>query len=275
MNLDLDKRVLFLGEEITDIYHYGQILARPLKEPILCMEAKHTERFSGGVTAAADIARSFCEVEVRSNASVTKERFIEKSHVRKLFEVYRDYKINETWDGISDEFDSIIVLDYGHGMFSEALVRAVEGLDIPFLAVNVQSNAGNYGFNLATKWSGVDYLCMDEMEARLATQNREGRIEESLEALSGISPRIVVTLGEKGAIGLDKENFTYSQAFTDKVVDTMGAGDAFFAVTALFADRMEMSGLLTLGNAAGALKAQIVGHREPVTKNALLAYLAR
>ena len=42
MNLDLDKRVLFLGEEITDIYHYGQILARPLKEPILCMEAKHT-----------------------------------------------------------------------------------------------------------------------------------------------------------------------------------------------------------------------------------------
>jgi len=275
MNLDLDKKALFMGEEITDIYHYGRILARPLKEPILAMELGESESFAGGVTAAAQIAREFCEVEVLSTASVVKERFIEKSHVRKLFEVYRDYKIKDAWEGIADGFDLLAVLDYGHGMFDESLVKHIESLQVPFLAVNVQTNAGNYGFNLATKWSRVDYLCMDEVEARLATQNRNGRIESSLETLSRISPRVVVTLGVKGAIGLDEEDFSYSQAFTDQVVDTLGAGDAFFAVTALFADKMEMSELLTLGNACGALKAQIVGHRHAITKGELVAYLAR
>ena len=275
MNLDLDKKALFMGEEITDIYHYGRILARPLKEPILAMELGESESFAGGVTAAAQIAREFCEVEVLSTASVVKERFIEKSHVRKLFEVYRDYKIKDAWEGIADGFDLLAVLDYGHGMFDESLVKHIESLQVPFLAVNVQTNAGNYGFNLATKWSRVDYLCMDEVEARLATQNRNGRIESSLETLSRISPRVVVTLGVKGAIGLDEEDFSYSQAFTDQVVDTLGAGDAFFAVTALFADEMEMSELLTLGNACGALKAQIVGHRHAITKGELVAYLAR
>ena len=275
MNLDLDKKALFMGEEITDIYHYGRILARPLKEPIMAMELGESESFAGGVTAAAQIAREFCEVEVLSTASVVKERFIEKSHVRKLFEVYRDYKIKDAWEGIADGFDLLAVLDYGHGMFDESLVKHIESLQVPFLAVNVQTNAGNYGFNLATKWSRVDYLCMDEVEARLATQNRNGRIESSLETLSRISPRVVVTLGVKGAIGLDEEDFSYSQAFTDQVVDTLGAGDAFFAVTALFADKMEMSELLTLGNACGALKAQIVGHRHAITKGELVAYLAR
>ena len=271
----LDRRALFMGEEITDIYHYGKILARPLKEPILALELAETETFAGGVTAAAQIARGFCEVEVLSTASVVKERFIEKSHVRKLFEVYRDYKIKDAWEGIADGFDLIAVLDYGHGMFDSAMVKHIEGLRAPFLAVNVQSNAGNYGFNLATKWSHVDYLCMDEAEARLATQNRNGRIESSLEALSRISPRVVVTLGVKGAIGLDEKGFSYSQAFTDRVVDTLGAGDAFFAVTACFADSVAMSDLLTLGNTAGALKAQSVGHRDPITREDILAYPSR
>jgi hypothetical protein len=54
----------------------------------------------------------------------------------------------------------------------------------------------------------------------------------------------------------------------------MGAGDAFFAVTACIAKEAPMRELLTIGNAAGKLKAQIVGHKGSVTKDALRAYLA-
>jgi sugar/nucleoside kinase (ribokinase family) len=54
----------------------------------------------------------------------------------------------------------------------------------------------------------------------------------------------------------------------------MGAGDAFFCVTAPFAAAgASMPELLEIGNAAGAIKCGVVGHREAVTKAALMAYL--
>ena len=62
-------------------------------------------------------------------------------------------------------------------------------------------------------------------------------------------------------------------AFTDRIIDTMGAGDAFFAVTALFAENATMPELLRIGNAAAALKCQIIGHRAAITKGDLSAYL--
>ena len=199
-----------------------------------------------------------------------KDRFLEESHNRKLFEVYADNVALEAplLPALAD-YDAVVVTDYGHGMLDDALIDWLMGAR--FLAVNVQTNAGNYGFNLATKWPRADYLCMDEVEARLATQNRDGAIEGSLEELSGISPRVVVTLGREGAIGTGGVR---APAFEGAVTDTMGSGDAFFAVTAVLAEETPMPELLRIGNAAGKLKAQVVGHRSAVTKNELAKYLA-
>ena len=85
--------------------------------------------------------------------------------------------------------------------------------------------------------------------------------------------KMVVTHGSHGAYGLDGTGFYHCPAFTDKVVDTMGAGDAFFAVTAPMAKTGTMPELLKIGNAAGAIKTQIVGHRASVTKEALVQFL--
>ncbi len=57
------------------------------------------------------------------------------------------------------------------------------------------------------------------------------------------------------------------------IVDTMGAGDAFFCVTAPFAAAgADMPTLLAIGNAAGAIKCGSVGQKA-VTKEALLEAL--
>ena len=265
------KRVLFLGEEITDVYHYGRMLARPLKEPILCVEHVTSEAWAGGVHAAARHAETFCAVvHVAASIRLRKERYVEQAHTRKLFEIYAGTEslAIPILPRLAD-YDAVIVTDYGHGMFTPDLIARVCD-EATFLAVNVQSNAGNYGFNLASKWPRADYLCLDEPEARLSTQNREGPIAESLAELACIAPRVVITLGRNGAIGTGDVRVP---AFLDHVLDTMGAGDAFFAVTACMAAEADMRDLLTIGNAAGKLKAQTVGHRQPVTKNDLIAYL--
>ena len=265
------KRVLFLGEEIEDVYHYGTLQGRPLKEAIICIKYQRTEAFQGGVIAAARHAQGFCHtVHIASTHRIRKDRYIEESHHRKLFEVYAGEMglAAPSYPPFAD-YDAVVVTDYGHGMFDAALIERLS--DARFLAVNVQTNSGNYGFNLATKYPYAHYLCMDEVEARLATQNRDGPIERSVEALGAISPRVVVTLGRHGAIGTGDVR---AEALTGAVVDTMGAGDAFFAVTACIAEDVCMEDLLRVGNAAGKLKAMTIGHRKAVTKDALRAYLA-
>ena len=266
------KRVLFIGEEIEDVYHYGKLQGRPLKEAIVCIRYQRTEAFQGGVTAAARHAKSFCQtVHIASARRLRKDRFIEEAHHRKLFEVYADEQcLAAPVYPAFGNYDAVVVTDYGHGMFDTALIERLQ--EARFLAVNVQTNSGNYGFNLATKYPHADYLCMDEVEARLATQNQDGPIECSVEALGHISPRVVVTLGKHGAIGTGGVR---APASIEPVVDTMGAGDAFFAVTACIAEDVDMEDLLRIGNAAGKLKARTIGHRKAVTKDELRAYLAR
>ena len=124
---------------------------------------------------------------------------------------------------------------------------------------------------MITKYRHADYVVLDELEARLAAHDRDSPIEKIIEKLG--FKRIVVTLGPNGAIGYDGE-FHRSPGMTKQIVDTMGAGDAFFCVTAPFAAAgAEMPELLRIGNAAGAIKCGVVGHRTSVDKTSLMAYL--
>lgn len=274
MDFDTGKRVLFLGEDIIDVYHYGRLIGRTMKEPILALEYERSQAFKGGVFAAAAHALEFCRwVDIESHVTVRKTRFVEAAHTRKLFEYCSQPKPCEWLPDHYSDYDALVVCDYGHGMFTPELIAKV-CREAKFLAVNVQTNSSNYGYNLATKWPGCDYLCMDEMEARLATQNQRGDIRESLGELKFIAPKIAVTVGAAGAIGWSAEtSFVTVPAFTEKVVDTMGCGDAFFAVSALFADKLGIADLLKIGNAAGAVKVKILGHSASVTKAAVEKYL--
>ena len=271
MNLRCEKRVLFMGERIEDVYHYGRLMNRPAKEPIQCVEFERTEKFAGGVNATSEHALEFCDsVHNYSDRIVTKTRWLESSHGRKLFSCYEGTK---TWSFYMPQPQPIIaVCDYGHGMMTPERIALVESQPA-FLAACVQTNAGNYGFNLATKYHDLDYLCVDELEARLATQNQAGDIKQSLAQLSSIADTVVVTLGKEGAIGWRAGEIVHVPAFTDRVRDTMGAGDAFFAVTALFAEELALADLLRLGNAAAAVKTQHMGQRA-VTRAEVEAILA-
>jgi len=271
------KSVLFCGERIIDVYNYVKPLGRPTKDAIVSVELVSSERFEGGVVAAAAHARELVGgiQTLEAGDIYEKQRWIEASHHRKLFECYvtMGSKCSPSSGQGLEDFDTVIVTDYGHGMATPEFIASLSAAK--YLAINVQTNSGNYGFNLATKYKHANYLCVDEPEARLATQNRSGPIEDSLPRLNEISEKVVVTLGKSGALGYADGAVTRCNAFTDSVVDTIGAGDAFFAITALIAEEADMMSLLRIGNAAGAIKAGIVGHQRSVTKNELIEYLAR
>jgi rfaE bifunctional protein kinase chain/domain/rfaE bifunctional protein nucleotidyltransferase chain/domain len=216
-----------------------------------------------------------------------KSRYIDKGYLRKLFEVYymddtpmttaQKREIDRIIVERADEFDLVVVTDFGHGLLTPSMIATLQR-HARFLAVNAQSNSANMGYNLITKYDRADYICIDAPEARLAVSDRTSDIEYVASKLlpSRIDcPRIVVTHGKNGCVGYERDEGTvHVPAFTKTVVDTVGAGDAFFAVTApLAAAGGRMDQLTFVGNAAGAIKVGIVGHRQSVEKVPLLKFL--
>jgi len=280
LDLALNKRVLFMGEPIIDRYTYVKPLGRPTKDAILSVEYVSHEDFEGGVHAAAKHAKQFCRnVDVLTGGDVyRKERFVEPSHMHKIFQTYT--KLSSGGGPINykpEDYDAVCLLDYGHSFYDNMQGLNEFTFDTKFFSVNCQTNSGNYGFNRVSKYptSFAEYLCVDESEAMLHVGFRGASLEDCLCDLRRYATKVVITLGKKGAIGREAGKIFRCEAFADQVTDTMGSGDAFFAITSLIAKEADMQSLLRIGNAAGALQANITGNKQPITKEALLELLSK
>ena len=216
-----------------------------------------------------------------------KTRFVETGYLRKLFEVYSmddtpleadlETSLNAAIAEKAKDADLVIVTDFGHGLIGPSTVRTLID-NAKFLAVNTQSNSANTGFNLISKYPRADYVCIDTPEARMATAEKHTPVEDI--ATDRLPQKIdcgrfIITHGNKGCVAYDKNVGTHRiPVFTKTVVDTVGAGDAFFAVTApLVAAGGDMTHVGFIGNAAGAIKVGIVGHRQSVEKTPLMKYI--
>ncbi len=226
---------------------------------------------------------------VREGIPTTRKcRFIDTSYsTRKLFEVYfmddsplppaLSAELREVVADRLGRYDVVVVTDFGHGLLGDGIIPLLCE-KAPFLAVNTQSNSANYGFNLITKYPRADYICIDGPEARLAVRQKDAE----LTAIAGEllpravdCPRIVVTQGKHGCLTYQAGRALHRvPALTSTIVDTVGAGDAFFAVTApMVAAGADITDIGFLGNAAGAMKVGIVGHRSSVEKVSLIKFL--
>jgi rfaE bifunctional protein nucleotidyltransferase chain/domain len=206
--------------------------------------------------------------------TVEKTRFVEPTYVRKLFELYTmddtplpksvQEKFRITLSSKLADADVAIVCDFGHGLFDADTIKLLES-EARFLAVNVQSNAGNIGYNMINKYSRANFMCVDAMEARLAVRDKHADLSavvgESLPALVDCD-NFIVTHGRAGCFVRSEGAVVNVPSFGASIVDTVGAGDAFFAVAApciAAGGTGEMAGFV--GNIAGALKIGIIGHR--------------
>jgi bifunctional ADP-heptose synthase (sugar kinase/adenylyltransferase) len=273
LNRVSDLKVLFVGDAIMDEYIYVKTIGKAVKENALSSIKGETERFEGGVWAAAKHTRNFCAVvDIQIGPKIMwNTRLVDEIYLRKLF-VLHDLREGFEYPAQMDarEYDLVIVTDFGHGTMTKELIEKMTRY-ARFLAVNTQTNATNYGFNLITKYPRADLVVLDELEARLAAHDRDSPIEDVILKLG--YNKIIVTRGIHGAIGFDGA-FERQEALTDKALDTMGAGDAFLSVAAPFAAvGASMKDLIRIGNAAGAVKVGIVGHRSSVDKETLEKYL--
>jgi len=303
-------KVLVIGETIIDEYNYCFPIGMTTKDPIIAVKYLSKEKFAGGVLAAANHLANFChsvdiitllgefetdEAFVRENLNkkinpfflykrdsptIVKRRFIDNYLTQKLFELHEinDDEIDKEQETLLKEiceerilnYDIVIVIDYGHGMLTKDLRKTICNKS-KFLAVNTQSNAGNRGFNVISKYSKADFISLNHSELNLEERDRHCGIKESIAHVARklSCPRILITRGKNGNIYYDvHEGFVETPAFANQVLDRIGAGDAVISLSSLCAFQSAPKDVVGfIANAVASQAVATVGHRtsiEPV-----------
>lgn len=306
-----DLKVLVVGDSIIDIYSYCDVMGTSPKENIIVARSKGKEDvFAGGVLAVANHIAGFCK-EVRLITStgqdwedfakstfrpnitllnnrytptgVIKRRFIEPDSFHKLFSTCYipeiEYK-EKTFSRIEEEIldvDLVVVADFGHGLISEDTAHLLCSKN-KFLALNVQTNSANLGFNLVTKYPSADYISLDELELRLACHEKDISIENLTELISRETGAgdVSVTLGKWGSLTHSARlnmNFK-TPVLSNEVKDTVGAGDAFLSITSLLAyKQVEPEIIGFVGNAVAALKCKTICNSKPTDPTELYKFI--
>jgi len=224
------------------------------------------------------------------DSTIVKRRFIEKDSLKKLFGLEYIPKIQidgrlelntvEFLEKDLPNYDLVIVTDFGHGFLTEKIVRTI-CTKSNFLAVNSQTNSANRGFNIINNFFSADYISLDELELRLSYLDNYTKLEDLVRKNQGsftaLTPSLMsVTRGSKGSIVITKDAIYEVPSLTNKVVDTVGAGDAYLAISSLCAARNFSPELIGfIGNAVGAIAANIVGNKKPVESVELYKFIER
>jgi rfaE bifunctional protein kinase chain/domain len=231
-----------------------------------------------------DISKKFFRF---SNApTIKKARYLDDDGNR-FFEIYH-YESNPVCDRFESEicdwlqknlkdFDLVVIPDFGNGLITPSMID-ICCAEAKKLALNTQVNSGNRGFHEIGKYPRADFICLNEAELRLAAKDNTNRLEPIAKniAIKQAASFLAVTRGTKGILVYEsaRDEFFSIPALSSKVIDRVGAGDAFLAYVAVLL-AAESDGVVAgfVGAAAAALGVQIVCNREAVELPALLPYL--
>lgn len=308
--------VLVIGDGIIDEYHYCDSMGKSGKAHLVVSKYLNHEVFAGGVFAVANHIAGLCNnihlltllgkedsredfilnhlkpnINVKfffreDGPTIVKKRYLNRYLNQKLFEInyLNDEFINEeielkVVDYLKSElpkYDLTLISDYGHGFITNKMIKVIRDYS-KVLAINAQTNSANVGYNLITKYRNPNYVCLDEPELRLASQDKYEDIKNiAIKIAQSINTKyLIVTLGKKGSFGINNNgDINRTPIFSSKVIDTVGAGDAFFAFTApCFVKDMPLDLISFIGNAVGALAVQIPCNKKPVEKYELLEFI--
>jgi len=282
---------LVLKHESSDLFAGGVLAV-----------ANHIANFADSVSLVSVIGENegheeFIRSQLNGNISsrffvqpcaptIVKRRFVDGYSFNKLFEVYvmddsglppeQDCEMCKCLQRRLEECDLVIAADFGHGAISRNAVQLLSKSQA-FLAVNTQANAGNRGFHTITRYSRADYASIADHELKLETRNGGQTLREDMQDISETigCHQFVVTLGRRGcAVYSRKGGFVKVPAFAGAVVDRVGAGDAFFAITSL-ASKLDVDNEVVgfLGNIAGSIAVEVIGNKKSIEKGNVEKYV--
>lgn len=191
------------------------------------------------------------------------DRELSSVEEKKLFEKLKNnYK----------KYDLVLNIDYGHGFISKRIAKHLKK-NRNFLSINAQINASNRGYHGLFKYRNVDLAVVNELELRYELRDKSAKIETLINNLQKKirSKSIIITRGIYGAIIKSNNKFIYCPAFSEKIIDKVGAGDTLFALSSVLKYLNVPDNLnLLIGSLAASQTVKTYNNKFPVSKVDLL-----
>jgi bifunctional ADP-heptose synthase (sugar kinase/adenylyltransferase) len=272
-------KVLVVGETIVDEFIDVSYEGQSMKSfcPVFKLESDKTIQ-QGGAQAIANHLYDFVkEVKVITNTKgeIIKTRYIDVGDKKKHVEInkfdtggFNSIKVN------CNEYDVVIVADFGHGFCDK--LDITDGFHLM-----CQTNSNNFGFNRISKWKNKKKksACIDLREASLQINKRiTDPTNEDILAIYKYElncENLFITTGRSGSTYTDGRFVTSHPSFKTQIVDTIGAGDTFFAFACMIAHLKNKENKLYLPSLAASLSTTWLCNERSVTKKRLLEHAAK
>ena len=272
-------KVLVVGETIIDEFIEVSYEGQSMKSfcPVFQLKGSGTKQ-QGGAQAIANHLYDFVDyVKVITNTKdeIVKTRYIDTGDKKKHVEINKF-----DTDGFSKikvdtgDYDVVIVADFGHGFCDQLEIN--DGFHLM-----CQTNSNNFGFNRISKWKNKikKSACIDLREASLQI-NRRIQTPSTQDILDIYkyelnAEDLFVTTGRDGAAYCNGKLVKTLPSFKANVVDTIGAGDTFFAFACLVSHIGEDKDQLYLPSLAASLSTTWLCNEKSVTKQLLLEHAAK
>jgi len=305
------QKITVIGEIIHDEYIFTESLGKSGKHPLVAEKELYRKNFLGGIAPVVDTLSTFVDdknisvislqnAHTPKNTSknlnsvlvdskyidIKKTRYINEKTNTFMFEKYQmndEYisKENETriinlLSSASNNCDLLVTLDFGHGLITP-LIRDYMTNNFTNLALNVQKNAGNKGFNSVGKYKFASLIVMNGEEVELELKQKGTSVEEAAKAIhTNMRAKIVViTDGSNGLVITNGSQVVRIPSFhAGKVIDRTGAGDALFTILSIFylvVDDLTVLGYL--GNLAGSINLSWFANEKTVTAEHIIKSL--
>jgi sugar/nucleoside kinase (ribokinase family) len=230
--------------------------------------------FTNGLTAK-DVPGNVTLTPI-AETPLVKTRFVDKDTGYPLFEAKQLALTGIRRDVLPDfdDFDLVLVADFGHGLLeTAALNREIARHRRAFVAAMAQVNSSNYGYNLPTKYVGADYYSLNRTEAELCLHEQGRALPELVDRMAGLlgSDGLSVTDGANGAMVRVKDERFALPTLSISAVDTIGCGDAYFALSSLAAClRLPARMVALAGSIGAAAMAQQRCNERPISEQEFL-----
>lgn len=272
-------KVLVIGETIIDEFIDVSYEGQSMKSicPVYKLEGGENIQM-GGATAIANHLKDFVKkVDVITNTKkeIVKTRFVDVNDKKKHVEINKfDTKGFQEILVNVNEYDVVIVADFGHGFCDKLSIN--DGFHLM-----CQTNSNNFGFNRISKWKNnkKKSACVDLREASLQVNKRMSNPAEK-EVLEIFNYELntsdlFVTTGKEGSFYCDGKSVVNQKTFKCEVVDTIGAGDTFFAFSCITSHLGYKEDILLIPSIAASLSTTWLCNEKSVNKKTLLQHAAR
>jgi len=284
-----ELRVCVLGETIID--EWVDVTVTNMSQKSRCVAGQETARIRqiGGTGIIALHLANFVKHlhcvtngligDLPPNISVTqladsplvKTRFVDRDSGSPLFEAkVLDIPAVSAALPTFDDYDLVLVADFGHGLLdARDINQRIASRKRCTVAAMAQVNSSNYGYNLPVKYVGADYYSLNRTEAELSLHEKDLPAEELVDRMSRLlnCRRLSVTDGSQGAIVRMNDEVFSLPTLSTSIIDTIGCGDAYFALSSLAAALGLPARLVALAGSIGAAAmAQRRCNERPITE---------